>query len=44
MYEMNVICIIIKCGGLVRSRPLFGHNKIVSMLENLQIKQTGFPK
>lgn len=33
-----------KCGGPVRSRPLSVHNKRVSTLENLQIKQTRLQK
>lgn len=44
MYEINVICIIVIYGGLVRPRPLSVHNKRVSTPENLQIKQTRVPK
>lgn len=39
MYEINVICIMTKLGGPVRSRPLSVHYKTVSTLENLQIKK-----
>lgn len=44
MYEINVICITAKHGGPVRSGPLSVHNKSVSTLEDLQIKQTRLPK
>lgn len=44
MYEINLICITAKHGGPVRSGPLSVHNKSVSTLEDLQIKQTRLPK